>query len=298
MIQAPIQAIIGIDAGGTKVAGRIVELSTEKSWQQLAGPGSLSNDLELASQNIKQVALGLLKQSQTDAKNTIIICGAAGALNKALNDSINDTLKTLGFAAIEITSDARISLYGANLGEPVVVVALGTGSVAMRLDENGHEKQFGGWGFITSDQGSGANIGRDLVSETLRAIDADNFEADSLIASVQDVIGENSQSILKWLTTATPAIYAQLATLVMNNAEHRLAKKIIKKASSDVEELIRLSRANKELPLCLLGGLALVMKPHLNEELQKHIKTPKGNAVDGALFLGRRLLHKMEMADG
>jgi len=292
------QYILAIDAGGTKTQGLLKCQDSGETWSLKLGPGSLSNNYSLASQNIINVAKALLVQGNCTATETVFVCGAAGVNNKQLKSKLEDELSSLNFLKIIITTDAQISLYGAGKGSPVIAIAIGTGSVAMRLDNSGCEKQFGGWGFTAGDQGSGAFIGRELVRSVLKEFDKDNFKADDFTSRVLNVIGQDRQSISNWLKNVTPAKFAELSPLVSNSrTSSAMANAILIKAAFEVEELISMTQVTDSLPVCLTGGLAEVLYPLLSEEIRAQIIPAKGDAVDGALFLGEIFLKEQELVE-
>lgn len=290
------QYILGIDAGGTKTLGVLKNCDIDNDWTIKLGAGSLTNDFLTASTNIKDAATNLLQQANCSANETILVCGAAGVNNSTNKSMLEDVLCPLGFQKLIITTDAQTSLYGAGNGTPIIVVALGTGSVAMRLDKSGTEKQFGGWGFVAGDQGSGAFIGRELVAAILQLYDDDDFQSgkfqsEKFISEVLNNIGSDRQEILNWLKDVTPAKFAELSLLVSkykNNSD--LAMSILMKAVAEIESLIRLSQGNNNLPVCLTGGLAKIIAPMLSDDMQSKLVSAKGDAVDGAIYLGKRYL--------
>ena len=287
--------VLGIDAGGTKTLGVLKKFDTEDSWTIKLGPGSLTNDFPAASANIKEAANNLLQQAKCSANDTILVCGAAGVNKSSLKSMLNDVLSSFGFHKLIITTDAQTSLYGAGNGTPIIVVALGTGSVAMRLDSSGAEKQFGGWGFAAGDQGGGAYIGRELIAAILQLYDdelqSDKFQSDKFIAEVLTEIGSNRQTILNWLNDVTPAKFAKLSLLVAKfKNDSDLAMRILNKAVDEVESLIRISQGSNNLPICLTGGLAKIITPMLSNETQTKLVSEKGDAIDGAIYLGERYL--------
>lgn len=72
----------------------------------------------------------------------------------------------------ELDSDSPSAYFGA-LGQPGGIALLaGTGSFAVSFDEAGHETTVGGWGSMLGDEGSGYDIGRRAVIQTLTDYDA------------------------------------------------------------------------------------------------------------------------------
>ncbi len=283
------QFLMAIDAGGTKTEGLLKAINSTQTWKAASGPGSLTNDLTVACDNIKQVVDSLLSQGNCLPDEIKCVCGAAGVGNAALKKSLTEILN-IGFEKLLITTDARISLYGAGLGEAVVVVALGTGSVAMRLDKAGKEKQFGGWGFSVGDFGSGAYMGRELISETLFHFDQDKTTRSHLMKQLLSEIGEDRVTILSWLKNVTPTKFAALTAMIFDYANSDLvAKKIIAKTVTHVEKLIFLARGDSGLPVILLGGLSDVIYPYLSGKVRTIISRPRGNALSGCLYLAEKL---------
>lgn len=284
-----INFVIGIDAGGTKTLGKLKNLNSGEILTSTAGSASLTNDFDTALSNISLVANDLIRQAGCSFSEVSLVCGAAGAEDKVKNNNLKNGLAELNLAGTSITSDAKISLYGASHGNPAIVVALGTGSVAMRLDEDGNQTQFGGWGFKVGDQGSGAYIGRELVCEVLREIDKGDYQQNTLVMQTLSIIGDNRQAILEWVNKATPATFASLSPLISDHMEtDRIARNIINRAIDEVERLIQLSRGETGLPVYLTGGLGLVMLPLLSEATRAYTKLSKGTAVDGALMLAEQ----------
>ena len=281
--------IIGIDAGGTKTEGQLTCLATGNTWSFIGGPGSLSYDLTTSINNIIDVANNLLSVANCNANKSTLVCGAAGAGNTVQRQALETALKQAQFIDPLITTDARTSLYGAGTGAAIIVVAIGTGSVGMRLDEQGNEKQFGGWGFKVGDQGGGAYIGRELISEILIERDKDDFQKTPLTEDVFNIIGNRRDAITLWVKGATPTDFAALSKLVTKSQNNCLTTdKILKQAASEIEKLINSALIGNELPLCLTGGLAETIFPLLNKSIQDKIVTPKGKSVDGAIYLAKQ----------
>lgn len=283
--------LLGIDAGGTKTQGILKALASNETWSYKSGQGSLTIDFSSAVINIKEVAEQLLTQGKCAAEETILVCGAAGACNDSLKLALEKILQPMNFQKLVFTTDAQLSLYGAGEGAAIIVIALGTGSVAMRLDEFGTEKQFGGWGFAAGDQGGGAYIGRELVAAILREFDRDDFQPDELISAVLKIIGAERQAILNWLKNATATQFASLSSLVSDAySTSQLAQTILHKAALEVEHLILLAQGKLRLPICMIGGLAKVITPLLSKNIRALIIPSKGDAVDGAIYLAKQLL--------
>ncbi len=287
-----VNFILGIDGGGSKTLARLVNVKTQQVWQAEGGPSSLTNDFSGALVVLEKLCQNLMKTAQCEANEISAVFGLAGA---GASDKVELLTNKIAqnFAYFTVCSDARISAYGANLGNEVAVVALGTGSVGMRLMANGDAVFVGGWGFTIGDQGGGAKLGVAMVQAAIDEFEQHQFSVKARLTQLTDrvaqVIGYNRSDILTWLSSAKPITFAKLAPLVFQLSEQcPLAKKLIDQHIQAVEHLIELTLADTQLPLVLLGGLAQSTRSYLRNELQQKLIVAKGCALDGACLLAEQ----------
>ncbi len=76
-----------------------------------------------------------------------------------------------GTHRVVLASDMTTSHLGALGGHPGVVVAGGTGAVALAVSARGETARVDGWGYLLGDAGSGYDIGRRGLESALRAHD-------------------------------------------------------------------------------------------------------------------------------
>ncbi|GAA5524452.1 glucosamine kinase GspK [Microbulbifer aestuariivivens] len=278
---------LGIDGGGTKTLGRISGPGVPP-LELRAGPSSLTQDTSGAISTVMGLCHELLSHSRLSAARTRLVCGVAGAGNPAAAAKLTAALESLGFARVTVTSDALTSLIGAGGGNPLVMAAIGTGSVVMRLASDGQIRQFGGWGLAVGDEGSGAAIGKSAVRALLWELDMHGVPQTPLCQQVMAEVGQHRAPILNWLQKAGSREYASLAPLVFSHLpDCPLARDIVGSTTAEVERLIRAASAAEPLPLALLGGLADTLVPYLSEDLQERLTAPLGNALDGACIMAR-----------
>jgi len=324
-IEKKISYVLAIDAGGSKTVGMLKRLDTDDVWHHRSKSASLSHDLSQSCNRIDKLCKSLIEQALCNADNVLITCGVAGGGNienrNMLLSILNQTFKN-----VNIFNDGKTSLYGASRGEPIIVLALGTGSIAMRLDNYGAEDRFGGWGFVAGDLGSGAYMGKQLVSKALIEFDKRRLKCDILIDETiarlkteskpnelnmaingKDDSKENDDSketeqqiIANWIKNATSTDYAALVPLIFKHAaDSEFAKSIIKDASYWIEDLAKTagygSTKYADIPVAIIGGLAEVIKPFLSKELSEVLVSPKGNSLDGALYLGEKYLELIKL---
>lgn len=279
---------LGVDGGATKTIARLGGAGLEP-LELRAGPSSLTQSVTEAVANILGLTRQLLVRQRVNAAQVSLTCGVAGAGNPKAAHFLSERLKSEGFANVTVTSDAQTSLIGAGGGLPLVMVAIGTGSVAMRLGRDGGIRQFGGWGLAVGDEGSGAAIGKSAVRGLLWELDIYGEPRSPLSHTIIKLVGHQRADILPWLQRAGSRDYAALAPSVFEHLSGcRMAENIIVKTVGEIEKLIRTASDDDTLPLTILGGLADRLKPFLAEDLKQRCITPLGTALDGACTLARR----------
>lgn len=287
------QFIIGIDGGGTKTYGRIENLTTGERYEAKQGPSSLTNDFNSAVTTITDLLRQLMEKVACTPEQTSVVIGVAGGGVESQADKLTQIL-TQDFAALLVCNDAKTSLYGANNGQPVAVVALGTGSVGARLDADGREYYFGGWGFPIGDEGGGAKLGFHAIQAMLQEIDEYDRPSSLLSKQLFARLGSTRLNVENWLRNATPTEYGELCPNVFSVLDScPLAQKLVAQHAQQCEELIRATRRDTSSPIILLGGLAKATMPHIKE----HCELAKGTALDGACLLAKQQISAQSLAD-
>ncbi|UTA48416.1 ATPase [Simiduia sp. 21SJ11W-1] len=279
---------LGVDGGATKCVARLCN-SDGTLCERRAGAASLTNDLTQAIATVQDVCHQLLTEAGLTPEQVHLAAGLAGAGKSDAAQAVHTALTNAGYASVHITTDAQTSLLGAGAGEPMVMVAVGTGSVAMRLSADGKITQVGGWGLAVGDEGSGAAVGKSAVRALLWELDLHGEPQTKLSRHVVEQVGRERAAILRWLSQAGPKEYAALAPAVFEFLPYcPLAQKIARKTASEVEQLIRAASGDQDLPITLLGGLAQNMSDLLSPDLRAKLVAPKGTALDGACTLARQ----------
>ena len=289
--EPPFRAFVGVDGGATKTRARAVTLDGDLIGEGVAGPGSLTLSPDIAAANCRAALLQALGASGLTPKTCRVVCGMAGHRQPKKRQAFEHQLADL--RELEVISDGYAALLGAHHGAAGGVVITGTGSVALRLDERGAVKQFGGFGPICGDEGGGNWLGRAAVRASLRALD-DSVEGDvrvsQLAVAVIDHIGGVHEAILDWIANADATRFAELVPLIIHHdAEHdRLAARLLDEAAGEICRLIQLVGRSGELPVSVVGGLAGVLGARFSDKVRSRLHVPEGDAMDGALLRARR----------
>ncbi|MEY9845495.1 glucosamine kinase [Streptacidiphilus sp. BW17] len=152
----------------------------------LASPGGAAR----AEALIRKVSADLLAETGTDRLAALCV-GAAGAVAapdaaRALAEALLDALPT---DQVAVTSDAVTAHAGALGMTSGVVLAAGTGAVAVGVGETGALSVVDGWGPWLGDEGGGAWIGLAGLRAALRARDG-RGEPTALSQEAADLFGD------------------------------------------------------------------------------------------------------------
>lgn len=297
-----LQFTIGIDGGGTKTIGRICDHLSGDTYELKSGPSSLSNDYEGAKEVIAHLLSDLLAHFDAQAKHTAVVIGVAGGGVEKQAKQLHKDLPFV-FAHLDVYNDAKTSLVGANGGKPIAMVALGTGSVGAKLNDQGVESYTGGWGFPIGDGGSGAKLGFRAVQTLLEEIDWHGGATSVLGKKIQSAITEsdraesaelNNQQIANWLAKGIAKDFAELTKYVLESTDVcPLAAALLDEHVAECEKLILQTRADTELDVVLMGGLAPITLAKLSPKVSSFCKLAQGSSLDGACLLASDLREQL-----
>lgn len=269
---------LGIDGGGTGCRAVLADASGQVLGRGEAGPANIASDFPGALGNI--LAATRLACGAQDLTTLAAGLGLAGANAAGVSDRL---AQALPFARIAIETDAITAVRGALGAADGIVAAIGTGSV-FAAQRSGQVRQIGGWGLVLGDEGSGAWIGRAILSAALRALDG--FQPMTpLLATLIETQGGPS-GVVSFSLTAKPGDFARLAPQVLDSPDPA-ACAVLDKARADVAAAITLLQGADHLPVVYLGGLG---PSYAAAHADRWTVTPaKGSALDGALTLARSL---------
>ncbi|MFE7135167.1 N-acetylglucosamine kinase [Streptomyces sp. NPDC057638] len=194
--------VLGVDSGGSGLRVRLArvavgagepatgtELGTLQSRTPVrTGDGGIDADhlLEL----LLPMARGLLERAGGGEPAALAV-GAAGmaTLGARLRAELPGALeRSLGVRRLALASDS-VTAYAGALGQrPGVVVAAGTGLIAMGTELT-RWRRADGWGHLLGDCGGGAWIGRAGLEAALRAHDGRAGGSPALLAAVEERFG-------------------------------------------------------------------------------------------------------------
>ena len=241
--------VISVDVGGTKSKAVLYNEAGETLREVVVGScHPMQNDDETIINNIQACILD---------DNAPIVFGFAGyGRSQSLKDKIDRLVaKACGTHPYHIIPDTEMAMYSTLLGHDGITVILGTGSVAFRK-ENAKTTQIGGWGFVLGDEGSGYEIGQNVLKTFV--LEADGRKKKSVIFdSVINLFELNTPNEL--ITKVVDhgvvkrTLIAKGARIALNHPEECI--EIINTSARNAARLIA-SAQKDDLPVVITGGLS------------------------------------------
>lgn len=270
---------LGIDGGGTGCRAAVADGTGRVLARAEAGPANIASDKAGAAANILRAAEGALAAAGAGVAQVRAGLGLAGANAAGVAEEL---ALILPFARVRVVTDAVTAVMGALGAGDGIVAAMGTGSV-FGVQRGGVVRQIGGRGLSLGDEGSGAWIGRAILSRALRAADGLEPMTPLLRALIDEAGGDDR--VVSFSLTARPADYAALAPRVLTS-DDPAAQAVMREAEGHVVAAVEVLRAGDDLPVVFLGGLGPAFAARLTGRWP--IRAPLGTALDGALMLARR----------
>lgn len=230
-----------------------------------------------------------------------VCVGAAGAATapEAARALAGLLLEDLPADEVAVTSDAVTAHAGALGGRTGVVLAIGTGSVAIGIGDDGSYARVDGWGPWLGDEGSGAWIGAAGLRAALRAHDGRGPHT-ALLAAAVERFGDPDRLPSALGRDGNPArTAASFAPEVARAAAagDGPASAIVRDAAAALGEAVltaaRRIAGGDALPVAVTGGLTGLGEPltgPLTAALAGsprplHLRPPLGDPLDGARLL-------------
>ncbi|HET9342215.1 MAG TPA: BadF/BadG/BcrA/BcrD ATPase family protein [Candidatus Eremiobacteraceae bacterium] len=163
---------IGIDAGGTKTLGVLVDAGgRELARARAPGANPWSAGRDAARQAVASVVEPLLEGSSVRA----VCLGSAGIGNPDSRAAAEEDLRAMlpAGVAVAVCIDAVAALGVVADVRPAMVVIAGTGSMVYGERGDGSPVRLGGHGALIGDPGSGTVLGLAALRHTARALDRD-----------------------------------------------------------------------------------------------------------------------------
>ncbi|MEU1018368.1 BadF/BadG/BcrA/BcrD ATPase family protein [Streptomyces sp. NPDC005898] len=292
--------VLGVDSGGSGLRAALAAPDGARRAEPVrsdepvrAGAGGID-----AGHFIVRLA-PLVRELLERAGGGRITAAAVGAAGMAsLGDGLRAQLPAalaaaLGVRRVALASDAVTAYAGALGARPGVVVAAGTGMVALGTDLTAWRRA-DGWGQLLGDCGGGAWIGRAGLEAALRAHDGRRGGSQELRARAEERFGPLAGlPALLHSRADRPAVLASFAPEVARCAAgDAVASGILRDAARHIAEAAAAAGPPEGVcEVALTGGLFKVGEPllgPLREELAGQLPHARqvpaaGDPLDGAL---------------
>lgn len=261
-----------------------------------AGAANFTTDPTQAIANVHAAIADALMRAglATDAARGMCAhVGLAGILTQADADCVTAQLP---FAQCIVTDDRVPLVAGALGGREGALLAVGTGSFGATC-KGGVLQYVGGWGLTLGDDASGAWLGRELLAETLRAMDG--LVAHSpLTRDIAARFAHTPSGIVAFAGTAHPKDYATLAPDIVDAALARdpVACALMQRGAAYLASITASAAPDSEAVLCLAGGLGPHYAPFLPAQDRQRLCDPLGTALDGGVALARSAMQATTLA--
>jgi len=290
---SPRPLFIGVDGGGTGCRARIEDAEGCLLGTGISGPAALRFGIDRALAEVTKACCAAIEEAGLDSNALSSVHAAVGLAGFGRKGALEQLMQQPHpFRSVIYAPDATIACIGAHGARDGGIVIVGTGSVGFALVE-GREFRIGGYGFPISDEGSGADLGLQAIRLALRAYDERAVGA-SLTREVMMRFNDDPFDAVAWMDRATATDYAAFAPLVIRHADagDPIARRIVRDAAEQIDELVRRLSECGAPKVALLGGLSSSMQPWLAPDVQRRLVPAEGDAVDGALRLIRRTVMK------
>lgn len=273
---------LGIDGGGTGCRAALADRTGHVLGRGTGGPANINTDVDGAARNILAATAQALAEAQTGAApgDLVAVLGLAGGTMRAATARLTALLP---FARLSIVNDGITAARGALGPHDGILAAMGTGSV-FAVQRGGQVRQFGGRGFLLGDEGSGAVLGRTLLSQAMRA--ADGFRRMTpLLAALLEEFG-GTEGIIGFGNTARPADFARLAPRIVAS-DDPAARALFDAAVEELRAAITVLQDGEALPVVFAGGLG----PHYAARLAGlwPQRPALGGSVEGAVAMALQM---------
>jgi glucosamine kinase len=280
---------LGVDGGGTGCRVRLVDAAGTRIGEGKAGAANIRLGLDASWDQILRATDQALAEAGLDRAALPRIhagLGLAGITGPA--DAARVVAAAPPFADAAAETDAHTACLGAFEGRDGAILILGTGSAGYAL-VGGTSHPIGGWGFEISDDGSGAQLGREAVRAAVRAYDGLAAQSDFTL-EIMARLGGHPPDVVRWVNGAKPGDYGSLAPLAIEYARRGdpVAADLVRQAVGHVENFIRRLIELGAGRVALMGGLAPVLEGWLDAATRRVLAQAEGDAMDGAVLLARR----------
>lgn len=260
--------VLAIDGGGTKTSAVICDelgyiyakVVTTRSNPTAMGVQYFKSTIHDILQNLQQ------QNPQVFAAIDSCFAGMAGVKELQAEKVVESIVRQYvpKTVPVIVDNDALIALYAGTLGQAGIVQIAGTGAITMGYDREQHFHRVGGWGYLFDDEGSGYDLGIQMLKAIFQSYDGRGdptaltdvvlryFSVENVPQLIECIYGEEHPR----------TVIAPLSKYVFVEAEKgdRIAIQIIEDACKKYYVAIKACYAHMtweegKVPVVLVGGV-------------------------------------------
>jgi N-acetylglucosamine kinase-like BadF-type ATPase len=297
--QAGPQVVVGMDAGGTKLAIQVEMLNGRQcGFAEFAAADWEASPAAAAASWLDR---HLRRAVPPGAEVVSVGVGAQGCNTPEASASIEQALGARGLAAT-VVNDGALLVPAAGFEAGIGIIA-GTGSVGIGADASGSVIRTGGWGWALGDEGGASAIVREATRAALLAHDS-GMPDDGLLAALQHSYGVTTAEQLARAVNDQPTVanWAPHAPAVFAAADEGSARAIgvITSAAQALTTLVgRLIDRGAVGTAVVAAGSVITRQPRLAQAVADELgrRHPQMEfcllakpPVTGAVILARRMV--------
>ncbi|GAM23872.1 hypothetical protein SAMD00019534_070470 [Acytostelium subglobosum LB1] len=264
------QLFIGLDGGGTKTLSIVIDANGNELGQFIS---TCSNQNSVGKEQAKVAIMESISKAIEAAgaapSDVVSICmGISGVDRPEDQAMVGGWVKELlPNTVYEIHNDAVVALSSGTLGKLYgVVVISGTGTIAWGINRQGVKSRSAGWGPLLGDDGSGYQIGFDILKHVCRAKDESGPKTQLTQAVFNKLAISKEDDLIGWAYDKANSGWSKfaelspLATECANNGD-KVAQSILDINANALVTSIRsvfvklgLDKLDEKVPLVLAGG--------------------------------------------
>ncbi|WP_169865173.1 N-acetylglucosamine kinase [Sutcliffiella halmapala] len=278
--------IIGIDGGGTKTTGIVVNEQGNILAKEMVGPTNPnSSNYELVKNELETLFSSFhLKKALTF--DDVVFAGISGVESGGKKEWFSALLREIigDEPEVIIDNDAITALYSETKGKPGIVSISGTGSISFGINEDNERARVGGWGYLIQDESSGFSIGKRVLDHVFEQHDKGKEPCELSSAVMKHFMVKEIPNIVPHVyelgTTRDRIASLGSVAVSFSNKGDKLCTSILEEAANGMlkeiatlyEKLNQGKRKNDSVPIVLTGGIiqhATVMLAYLEQKAKQ-----------------------------
>lgn len=285
--------ILAIDGGGTKTTVLFADNTGKILGKGSAGPMSLAATSEaVACENLLDAVTQAFGSHTVHTIEKVVI-GLAGVDTQSEIQKAHDIFSSIlkkkcAMSRFELVNDTVIALESGSTCKNAIVLIAGTGSNCFGKNEEGETAKAGGMDYLLSDQGSGYDIGQQVLKAGVKSFDGRGQQTllEDLLCQHFSIQSIEALKNVVYHPPLNKTEIGKLASLCFTAFQigDTKANQILSDALEELIKMIetvirRLHFRAREFDLVLVGGIATDPYFHRMIELTMSVRYPKAKVI-------------------